>query len=54
MPMLRKLQTMCIALAVFVGSPASAHAGRFELVPEPDVRQSSSNNRVASAHLIDK
>jgi hypothetical protein len=30
-----------------------AHAGRYELVPEPDVRQSSTN-RVASAYLIDK
>jgi hypothetical protein len=30
-----------------------AHAGRYELVPEPDVRQSSTN-RVASAHVIDK
>ena len=34
------------------GSPVLAHAGRYELVPEPDVRQSSTN-RVA-AYLIDK
>jgi hypothetical protein len=34
------------------GSPVLAHAGRYELVPELDVRQSSTN-RVASAYLID-
>jgi hypothetical protein len=32
---------------------AGARAGRYELVPEPDVRQSSTN-RVASAYVIDK
>ena len=29
-----------------------AHAGRYELVPEPDVRQSSTNG--VAAYLIDK
>jgi hypothetical protein len=48
-----RLGTMCIALAILAGSPALAHAGRYELVPEPDVRQSSTN-RVASAYVIDK
>ena len=45
--------TMCIALAILAASPVLAHAGRYELVPEPDVRQSSTN-RVASAYVIDK
>jgi hypothetical protein len=44
---------MCIALAILAGLPVLAHAGRYELVPEPDVRQSSTN-RVASAYVIDK
>jgi hypothetical protein len=44
---------MCIALAILVASPVLAHAGRYELIPEPDVRQSSTN-RVASAYVIDK
>src|ERR1700675_685182 len=45
--------TMCIALVILAGSPVLAHAGRYELVPEPDVRQPSTN-RVASAYVIDK
>jgi hypothetical protein len=45
--------TMCIALAILAATPVLAHAGRYELVPEPDVRQSSTN-RVASAYVIDK
>src|SRR6202021_2319122 len=45
--------TMCIALAILAASPVLAHAGRYELVPEPDVRQSSTN-RVASAYVIAK
>ena len=45
--------TTCIALAIVAGSPAFALAGRYELVPEPDVRQTSTN-RVASAYVIDK
>jgi hypothetical protein len=44
---------MCIALAILAASPVLAHAGRYELIPEPDVRQSSTN-RVASAYVIDK
>jgi hypothetical protein len=46
-----RLGTICIALAIVAGSPAIA--GHYELVPEPDVRQSSTN-RVASAYVIDK
>jgi hypothetical protein len=38
---------------MIAGSPAFAQAGRYELVPEPDVRQTSTN-RVASAYVIDK
>ena len=45
--------TTCIALAILAASPVIAHAGRYGLVPEPDVRQSSTN-RVASAYVIDK
>jgi hypothetical protein len=44
---------MCVALAILAASPVLAHAGRYELIPEPDVRQSSTN-RVASAYVIDK
>ena len=42
-----------IALVILVGSPVFAQAGRYELVPEPDVRQTSSN-RTTSAYVIDK
>jgi hypothetical protein len=53
-----RLETICIALAILFGPTASAWAGRYELVPEPDVRQVPSNqalfNRVASAYVIDK
>jgi hypothetical protein len=45
--------TMCIALAILAASPVLAQAGRYELIPEPDVRQSSTN-RVASAYVIDE
>jgi hypothetical protein len=45
--------TTCIALAILTASPVIAHAGRYELVPEPEVQQSSTN-RVASAYVIDK
>jgi hypothetical protein len=48
-----RLGTACIALAIVTGSPAFAQGGRYELVPEPDVRQTSTN-RVASAYVIDK
>jgi hypothetical protein len=48
-----RLGTACIALAIVAGSPAFAQGGRYELVPEPDVRQTSTN-RVASAYVIDK
>jgi hypothetical protein len=49
-----RLGTISIALAIFAGSPAIAQAGRYELFPEPEVRQPSANNRVASAYVIDK
>ncbi len=47
-----RLGKACIALAILAGSPATAQGGRYELVPEPDVRQTSSN-RVASVYVID-
>jgi hypothetical protein len=46
-----RLGTTCIALAIVVGAPAFAQGGRYELVPEPDVPQASTN-RVASAYVI--
>src|ERR1700684_706048 len=30
--------TMCIALAILAASPVLAHAGRYELISEPDIR----------------
>ena len=48
-----RLGTACIALAIVAGSPAFAQGGRYALVPEPDVRQTSTN-RVTSAYVIDK
>ena len=48
-----RLGTACIALAIVAGSPSFAQGGRYELVPEPDVRQTSTN-RVTSAYVIDK
>ena len=48
-----QLGTTCIALAILAGSPAIAQGGRYELVPEPDVKQTSSN-RVTSTYVVDK
>jgi hypothetical protein len=48
-----RLGIACIAFAIVAGSPAFAQGGRYELVPEPDVRQTSTN-RVTSAYVIDK
>jgi hypothetical protein len=48
-----RLGTACIAFAIVAGSPAFAQGGRYELVPEPDVRQTSTN-RVTSAYVVDK
>jgi hypothetical protein len=48
-----RLGTTCIALAILAGSPAIAQGGRYELVPEPDVKQTSSN-RVTSTYVVDK
>ena len=48
-----RLGTACIALAIVAGSPAFAQGGRYELVPEPDLRQTPTN-RVTSAYVIDK
>jgi hypothetical protein len=48
-----RLGTACVALAIVAGSSAFAQGGRYELVPEPDVRQTSTN-RVTSAYVIDK
>ena len=48
-----RLAPMYIALAMLAASPALAQAGRYELIPEPDVRQTATN-RTASAYVIDK
>jgi hypothetical protein len=48
-----RLGAMCTALAILAGWPAAAQAGRYELVPEPDVRQNAAK-RVASAYVVDK
>ena len=48
-----RLASMYIALAMLAASPALAQAGRYELFPEPDVRQTATN-RTASAYVIDK
>jgi hypothetical protein len=48
-----RLRTTCFAVAIFAVLPAVAQAGRYELVPEPDVRQTTTS-RVASAYVIDK
>jgi hypothetical protein len=48
-----RLGTTCIALAIFAASTAIADAGRYELIPQQDIRQTQSN-RVASAYVIDK
>ncbi len=48
-----RLGTIGIALAITCVLAGPAQAGRFELIPEPDVRQTSAS-RVASAYVIDK
>jgi hypothetical protein len=48
-----RLGTTCIAVAILAGSSAIAQAGRYELIPEPDVRQTSSS-RATSAYVVDK
>lgn len=47
--------TGCIVLlaAFAMGAPAMAQGIRFEIFPEPDVRQTP-NNRTASAYVVDK
>jgi hypothetical protein len=49
-----RLGKMCIALAILAASPVLAHAGRYEVIPEPDVRQPFPQPGVASADVIDK
>jgi hypothetical protein len=46
-------RVMCFALALLTATPASAESGRFDLVPEPGVRQNSSNS-ITSAYVVDK
>jgi hypothetical protein len=46
---------MCIAAlaAIVANSTASAQSARYELFPEPDVRQTATN-KTASAYVVDK
>jgi hypothetical protein len=46
-------RVMCLAFALLAAAPASAERGRFELVPEPGVRQNASNS-ITSAYVVDK
>ena len=45
--------TFAFAILLLAGSPAIAQPVRYELFPEPDVRQSATN-RTASAYIVDK
>jgi hypothetical protein len=45
--------TLTFFFLLLSGSPAFAQTVRYELFPEPDVRQSATN-RVASAYVVDK
>ena len=45
--------TFAFAILLLAGSSAFAQPVRYELFPEPDVRQSATN-RTASAYIVDK
>ena len=44
---------LAFTLLLLAGSPAVAEPVRYELFPEPDVRQAATN-RTASAYVVDK
>jgi hypothetical protein len=46
-------KALALILPLLAESPAFAQAGRYELFPEPDVRQNGTN-RTASAYVVDK
>jgi hypothetical protein len=51
---MRAITMSVVALgAIVAGSTAIAQGSRFELFPEPDVRQNATN-RTASAYVVDK
>jgi hypothetical protein len=53
-PMLPRASTiLAFAFLLVTGSPALAEPVRYELFPEPDVRQNATN-RSASAYVVDK
>jgi hypothetical protein len=52
-PMLPGARNILTLILLLAGSPALAQAGRYELFPEPDVRQNATN-RTASAYVVDK
>jgi hypothetical protein len=49
----RASNILTFAFLLFTGSPALAEPVRYELFPEPDVRQNATN-RSASAYVVDK
>ena len=52
-PMLPGARNILTLILLLAGPPALAQAGRYELFPEPDVRQNATN-RTASAYVVDK
>src|SRR4030081_4030413 len=48
-----RVRTVLTPVLLLAGSPAFAQTVRYELFPEPDVRQTATN-RTASAYVIDK
>ncbi len=51
--MLPGARSILVLILFLAGSPAFAQASRYELFPEPDVRQNATN-RTASAYVVDK
>jgi hypothetical protein len=52
-PMLPGARSILALILLLAGSPAFAQTSRYELFPEPDVRQTATN-RTASAYVVDK
>jgi hypothetical protein len=49
----RSILVLVLAFLLLAESPAFSQTVRFELFPEPDVRQAATN-RTASAYVVDK
>jgi hypothetical protein len=52
-PMLPGARSILALILLLAGSPAFPQTSRYELFPEPEVRQSATN-RTASAYVVDK